>query len=78
MNELRTRGVVVIPLPQEIFNKFNMTQFLNEQREYKVSNESTTFVMGAFGALPLVLKCFPHIHEKNAICCFLNCFNNNK
>jgi len=51
MTELRTRGVVVIPLPQEIFDKFNMTQFLNEQREYKVSNESTTFVMGAFGAL---------------------------
>lgn len=34
MTELRTRGVVVIPLPQEIFDKFNMTKFLNEQQEY--------------------------------------------
>ena len=49
--ELLQNGVAVIPLPDEIFNNFNLNAFLHGQREFKVSNPSTLFVLGAFGAL---------------------------
>ena len=51
MNELLHRGVAVIPLPLTIFNDFDLNTFLCGQREFKVSNPSTMFVLGAFGAL---------------------------
>ena len=51
MSTLLLTGVVVIPLPEEIVTGFNLERFLNEQREYKVSNPDTIFVVGAFGAL---------------------------
>ena len=51
MSELMARGVAVIPLPANIFDEFNLNAFLCDQREFKVSNPSTMFVLGAFGAL---------------------------
>ena len=51
MSELIARGVAVIPLPSNIFDEFNLNAFLCDQREFKVSNPSTMFVLGAFGAL---------------------------
>lgn len=51
LSELLIRGVTVIQIPTEIIDNFNLVKFLNEQREYKVSNPDTTFVLGAFGAL---------------------------
>lgn len=51
MNQLLTRGVSVIQLPEEIFAQFNLNAFLHGQREFKVSNPDSKFVMGAFGAL---------------------------
>ena len=51
MMELQLRGVMVIELPPNIFENFNMEEFLNEQREFKVSNPSIKFVLGSFGAL---------------------------
>ena len=51
MIELYIRGVVVIPLPTEIFDNFNLDAYLHGQREFKVSNPTTMFVLGAFGAL---------------------------
>jgi hypothetical protein len=51
MNELTTRGVMVMPLPSHIVENFDLNAFLHEQREFKVSNPDTMFVMGSFGAL---------------------------
>lgn len=51
MNDLLTRGVSVIQLPEEIFAQFDLNAFLHGQREFKVSNPDSKFVMGAFGAL---------------------------
>ena len=51
MSELLSRGVVVIPLPLTIFENFNLDEFLNGQHEFKVSNTSSLFVLGNFGAL---------------------------
>ena len=51
MIELITRGVAVIPLPLAIFNEFDLNTYLCGQREFKVSDPSTLFVLGAFGAL---------------------------
>jgi hypothetical protein len=44
-------GVVVIPLPENVFDQFDLNEFLCGQKEFKVSNPDTLFVMGAFGAL---------------------------
>jgi hypothetical protein len=51
ITELVIRGVAVIPLPDKIFNNFNLDTYLHGQREFKVSNPTTMFVLGAFGAL---------------------------
>jgi hypothetical protein len=51
MSSLLKRGVVVIPIPEEIVAGFDLLRFLSEQKEYKVSNPDTMFVVGAFGAL---------------------------
>ena len=50
-NELITRGVSVFELPEYINDAFDLHSFLGGQREFVVSNENTSFVMGAFGAL---------------------------
>jgi hypothetical protein len=51
MTELVRRGVVVIQLDRGIVGGFDRIKFLHEQREFKVSDPSTNFVLGAFGAL---------------------------
>jgi hypothetical protein len=51
MSTLLLTGVVVIPLPEEIVSGFDLARFLNGQKEYKVSNPDTIFVVGGFGAL---------------------------
>lgn len=51
INTLIANGVVTIPIPPEIISQFNREEFLNDQREFKVSNASTMFVLGSFGAL---------------------------
>jgi hypothetical protein len=51
MSTLLLTGVVVIPLPEDIVTGFNLELFLNGQKEYKVSNPDTIFVVGGFGAL---------------------------
>ena len=50
-SSLIQNGVVVIPLPENVFDEFDLNAFLCGQKEYKVSNPDTLFVMGAFGAL---------------------------
>lgn len=50
MTELIHNGVAVIPLPDDVID-FNLEAYLCDQREFKVSNPDTVFVMGAFGAL---------------------------
>lgn len=51
MTELLNNGVAVIPLPPNIFEDFDLVEFLCGQREFKISNPSTLFVLGNFGAL---------------------------
>jgi hypothetical protein len=51
MSTLLEKGVVVIPIPEEIVTGFDLEKFLSEQKEYKVSSPETIFVVGAFGAL---------------------------
>ena len=49
MNELKTKGVTVVPFPEQ--EQFELHTFLTEQKEFVNSTVDTTFVMGAFGAL---------------------------
>jgi hypothetical protein len=51
LRELLAKGITVIEIPREVLDQFNLENFLNGQREYKVSNPDTIFVLGAFGAL---------------------------
>lgn len=51
MNELIERGITVIPIPSDVIAQFDLNDFLHGQREFKVSNPDTIYVMGAFGAL---------------------------
>lgn len=50
MQELITKGVMVIPYPENIRKQFNLNKYLSEQKEYVHINQNTNFVMGAFGA----------------------------
>lgn len=51
MNELVETGITVIPIPSGVISQFDLNDFLHGQREFKVSNPDTIYVMGAFGAL---------------------------
>lgn len=44
-------GYAVIPYPDEIRDKFNVIQFLREQKEFTSSDENQLFVLGGFQAL---------------------------
>lgn len=51
MTDLLIRGVTVIAIHPDTISSFDLQTFLHGQREFKVSNTSTNFVLGAFGAL---------------------------
>jgi hypothetical protein len=48
--DLKSNGVSVYPIPNNLIQNFNIAQFLKEQKEYIQIEDNTEFVVGNFGA----------------------------